>query len=191
MVGLEKILGFQEDFVRLTGYTEDTPFGDYLLDIPKEELSKIIIETDDNGYTTWEVFADDRVLRGEFGVNESISRFFGNKAKKLRIAKDADEEELKRMEYLWAKYQYADFVPIIGEGADPCLQGLVFMYEKNNQEGRELAFKFVEDYIGRFKRDGLPDKENMAKIEDAVNYFGTAELDLVRILRKRIKEEGL
>lgn len=67
MVELEKILGFQEDFVRLTGYTEDTPFGDYLLDIPKEKLSDIIIETDENGYTTWEVFADDRVLRGEFG----------------------------------------------------------------------------------------------------------------------------
>ena len=191
MIKLKDILEFQEDFVRLTGYTEDTPFGDYLLDIPKEELSKIIIETDDNGYTTWEVFADDRVLRGEFGVNESISRFFGNKAKKLRIAKDADERELRRMEYLWAKYQYADFVPIIGDGADPCLQGLVFMYEKNNQEGRELAFKFVEDYVGRFKRDGLPDEESMAKLESAVNSLSTAELDLVRILRKRIKEEGL
>lgn len=191
MIKLKDILEFQEDFVRLTGYTEDTPFGDYLLDIPKEELSKIIIETNEHGYTTWEVFADDRVLRGEFGTSVSVSRFFGNKAKKLRIAKDADEDELRRMEYLWAKYQYADFVPIIGEGADPCLQGLVFMYEKNNQEGRELAFKLVEDYIGRFKRDGLPDKESMAKLEGAVNSLSTAELDLVRILRKRIKEEGL
>lgn len=191
MIGLEKILGFQEDFVRLTGYTEDTPFGDYLLDIPKEKLSDIIVETDDNGYTTWEVFTDNGVLRGEFGVSVSVSKFFGSKAKKLRIAKDADEEELRRMEYLWAKYQYADFVPILGEGADPSLQGLVFMYEYNNQNQRELAFKFVEEYIERFKKDGLPDKESMAKIEDAVNYFGTAELDLVRILRKRIKEEGL
>lgn len=191
MVKLEDIIKFQEDFVRLTGYTEDTPFGDYLLDIPKEELSKIIIETNEHGFTTWEVLADDRVLRGEFGTSVSVSRFFGNKAKKLRIAKDADEDELRRMEYLWAKYQYADFVPIIGEGADPCLQGLVFMYKKNNQEGRELAFKLVEDYIGRFKRDGLPDEESMAKLEGAVNSLSTAELDLVRILRKRIKEEGL
>lgn len=191
MVDLKKILEFQDDFVRLTGYTEDTPFGDYLLDIPKEKLEDIIIETDNNGYTTWEVFTENGILRGEFGVSVSVGRFFGSKAKKLRIAKDADEDELRRMEYLWAKYQYADFVPILGEGADPCLQGLVFMYEYNNQNQRELAFKFVEEYIDRFKKDGLPDKKSMAKIEDAVNYFGTAELDLVRILRKRIKEEGL
>lgn len=51
--------------------------------------------------------------------------------------------------------------------------------------------RFVEEYIEKFKQGGLSNEEDMAKIEEVVNYVSTAELDLVKLLRKRIKEEGL
>lgn len=44
----------------------------------------------------------------------------------------------------------------------------------------------VEDIIEAWENE-----EDMAKIEEVVNYVSTAELDLVKLLRKRIKEEGL
>lgn len=187
MVKLKDILEFQEDFVRLTGYTEDTPFGDYILNLPKEELSSMQIETNEHGYTTWEVSTNNRILKGEFGEKVSISRFFGDKAKELRIAKDIDEGELRYMECMWAKYKHIDLIPIL----DSPFQGAVFAYEENEREGRELALKFVEEYIEKFKQGGLPNEEDMAKIEEVVNYVSTAELDLVKLLRKRIKEERL
>lgn len=187
MVKLEDIIKFQEDFVRLTGYTEDTPFGNYVLDLPKEELSSIQIETNEHGYTTWEVSTNNGILRGEFGEKVSISRFFEGKAKKLRVAKDADEGELRYMEFMWVKYKHIDLIPILGSP----FQGAIFAYEENERKCRELALRFVEEYIEKFKQGGLSNEEGMAKIEEVVNYVSTAELDLVKLLRKRIKEEGL
>ena len=187
MVKLEDIIKFQEDFVRLTGYTEDTPYGDYLLDIPKEELSTIQINTNEHGYTTWEVSTNNGILKGEFGEMVGISRFFEGKAKKLRVAKNIDEGELRYMEFMWVKYKHIDLIPILGSP----FQGAIFAYEENERKCRELALRFVEEYIEKFKQGGLPNEGDIAKIEEVVNYVSTAELDLVKLLRKRIEEERL